>query len=341
MDPPVSEYGGAVPADAKFELKDGEQGLICAFALGPPVPIDAAALADDAPDVPPRWLHFNLADTRARRWIERQSTVHADAREILVEPTSRVQGQIVRGSLVLVLADLHQDLRGGTEQVGTLAIYVDQRMIVTGRRHPLRSADRLRRKLPQGMTTASSAELLEELLELLMDTFGELVARLSDDVDDAEDKILTGHLHEQGARLGRMRRLLARLRRHARSNRSALAAVLPRLPAWFDDERRQHLHEVAERMEALAQDIELVQERTRLLQEEIEGRLNEATNRNLFFLSVITATMLPVNIITGIFGMNVGGLPWLGDATGFHWVTGIMVVAVVAVLLILRRRRIF
>ena len=105
--------------------------------------------------------------------------------------------------------------------------------------------------------------------------------------------------------------------------------------------RRQHLHEVAERMEAVAQDIELVQERTRLLQEEIAGRLNEATNRNLFFLSVITATMLPVTLITGIFGMNVGGLPWLSDPRGVHWVTGIMVMAVVSVLLLLRRRRIF
>jgi zinc transporter len=330
-----------VPAEVKFELKDGEQGLICAFSLGPPLAIDAAALADDAPAVPPRWLHFNLADTRARRWFERQAEVPSDAREIFVEPKSRVQAQVVRGTLVMVLADLHQDLHGGTEQVGTLAIYVDRRMIVTGRRHPLHSADRLRRKLPHGMTTASTAELLEELLELLMDSFSELVGRLSDDVDDAEDQILTGQLHSQGARLGRMRRLLARLRRHARSNRSALSAVLARLPSWFEEDRRQHLQEVAERMEAVAQDIELVQERTRLLQEEIEGRVNEATNRNLFFLSVITATMLPVNIITGIFGMNVGGLPWLQDARGFHWVTGIMVVAVVAVLLVLRRRRIF
>jgi len=39
--------------------------------------------------------------------------------------------------------------------------------------------------------------------------------------------------------------------------------------------------------------------------------------------------------------MNVGGLPWLDDPGGFSWVTGIMVTAVIAVLLLLRRRRIF
>jgi len=61
-------------------------------------------------------------------------------------------------------------------------------------------------------------------------------------------------------------------------------------------------------------------ERTRLLQEEIASRLGEATNRNLFVLSVLTATFLPVTLITGIFGMNVGGLPGLHGDHAFWWV---------------------
>ena len=138
-----------------------------------------------------------------------------------------------------------------------------------------------------------------------------------------------------------MRRTLARFRRHVRANRAAIASVLPRLPRWCDNEYRNRLHQALERTDAIGQDIELCQERTRLLQEEIAGRLGEATNRNLFFLSIMTATLLPVTLITGIFGMNVGGLPWLNDPGGFGWVTSIMVVAVIAVLLLLRRRRIF
>src|SRR5262249_59646999 len=98
---------------------------------------------------------------------------------------------------------------------------------------------------------------------------------------------------------------------------------------------------VLDRQDATGEDIELCGERPRLLQEEIAGRLGEATNRNLFFLSIVTATLLPVTLITGIFGMNVGGLPFLNDPGGFGWVTGIMIAAVIVVLLLLRRRRIF
>jgi zinc transporter len=326
------------------DVQGDDRGLICAFDLGPArvAPVGADALDGAATTAgPPRWLHLNLTDTRARRWVEQQGRIHHDAREILLSADNRVQSQAVAGGLTMVLADLHHDLKGSPERIGMLSVYVDEHLMITGRRHALQSADKLRRRLLHGLNVTSTGEALEELLETLTNSFAEQVARLGDQVDDAEDKILVGQLHDQGAQLGRMRRLLARLRRHARSNRTALSAALPRLPLWLEDERRRHLAEVADRMEAVAQDIELIQERTRLLQEEIAGRLNEATNANLFFLSIITATLLPVTLITGIFGMNVGGLPWLNDPGGFRWVALIMVASVAGVLLLLRRRRIF
>jgi len=64
-------------------------------------------------------------------------------------------------------------------------------------------------------------------------------------------------------------------------------------------------------------------------------------SRNLFLLAIVTTTLLPITLITGIFGMNVGGLPWLSHAHGFWWVMGLITMAIVATLWILRRRRVF
>jgi Mg2+ and Co2+ transporters len=94
-----------------------------------------------------------------------------------------------------------------------------------------------------------------------------------------------------------------------------------------------------ERIDAIAQDLELTQERARLLQDELQGRLGEATRRNLYFLSVLSAIFLPLTLITGVFGMNVPALPWLEHPDGFWWVMGTMGITLVIVLLILRWRR--
>jgi len=68
-----------------------------------------------------------------------------------------------------------------------------------------------------------------------------------------------------------------------------------------------------------------LQERIKLLQEEIAANVNEDNNRSLFVLTIVTVLALPINILAGLFGMNVGGIPLAEDKHGF-WV----VVAIVA-----------
>jgi zinc transporter len=61
----------------------------------------------------------------------------------------------------------------------------------------------------------------------------------------------------------------------------------------------------------------------------------------MVILSVVTAVFMPVTLITGIFGMNVAGLPGLEDRSAFWWVMlGMAVVALMA-LLLLHWRRLF
>ncbi|MEO5769066.1 MAG: CorA family divalent cation transporter [Polyangia bacterium] len=285
------------------------------------------------------WLHFNLADNRVRSWIRRQRDWPEEARETLLNPSAHVFAQTLPHGLVAVLSDLHHDLRADPEGFGLLSIYIDRRWAISGRRHALRSADQLRRSLLRGLEVETPMAWFQELVLALADTAAKVVNGLNDEVDDAEDKILVGRVHAQATVLGRIRRILARLRRQVVANRAALATVSANFPAWCDPEYRESSRQAVGRLEAVAQDLELVQERTRLLQEEIASRLGEATSRNLFLLSVLTATFLPVTLISGIFGMNVGGLPWLKSPSGFWWACGLMVAAAVTTLLLLRKWR--
>lgn len=326
------------------QIPDSE-GLICAFRFRTESSAEVFGwnAISDSPGSGggPVWIHVSLTDTRARRWLEERAHLPEAAREGLFDPEPRVHAQTLSDGLVVVLSDLHHDFRADPEGIGTLHIYLDQDRVISGRRHALRSVDHLRRALLAGLRVTTTMGWLEELVLALAETTGDEVAKLSNEVDTAEDKVLAGRLREQGTTLGRIRRLLARLRRHIGANRSALARVLSHMPPWSDAESRSSLRQAADHLETVAQDIELVQERTRLLQEEIAARLGEATNRNLFLLSMLTATFLPVTLITGIFGMNVGGLPWLEDSSGFAWVSGIMISAAAVTLLLLRKTRLF
>ena len=66
-------------------------------------------------------------------------------------------------------------------------------------------------------------------------------------------------------------------------------------------------------------DLATVQDRARLLQDEINLKIASQTNSQLFILSVLTALFVPATLVTGLFGMNVGGMPFTESTDGFWW----------------------
>jgi zinc transporter len=111
--------------------------------------------------------------------------------------------------------------------------------------------------------------------------------------------------------------------------------------SWWNETDTADLHGAIERLDRIGLDLESVQERARLLQEEITRRTGEATNHNLYIVSLLTALFLPITLITGIFGMNVGGEPWVDQDGGFAWVFAIMILTAVTSLVLLHWRRFF
>ena len=324
-------------------------GMVCGFRLQTDAPAQAVQwnLGQMEPGRIPEhprqllWLHFNLADQRADRWIEACSHIPEEAREVLLNDDAHIHMLPLQESLVGVLGDLHHDFENDPDGLGVLRLFIGETLVVSGRHHPLKSFDRLRVDLRKGEPIGTPVHWMAHLVHQLSESFGAAVTALNEEVDSAEDRILQGRIRDEAKSLGSVRRLLARLRRHLGANRHALIHARTRLPGWCPETDAVQLRLSLDRLDAIAQDLELVQERARLLQEEIAGAISEATNRNLYLLSIVTTVLMPISIITGVFGMNVGGLPGLQDPGGFWWVFMLMLVTGLATVLLLRWRKLF
>jgi zinc transporter len=325
-----------------IELADS-RGLICAFHLHPEQPAQslewpAAIAAFDAHE--PVWLHFNQNDSRARNWITNNENIPQSASDLLLAQTPRIQQKLVNSDgLVVVIGDLHYDFDTDPDGLGVLCLYINSHCIISTRRRPLKAIDQVRQDLDNGRVIATPIQLLVHLIKILVDIFSATTDDSSDDVDRIEDLVFKGRFQNQRGELGRLRRLLARLHRYLRANRQALLHLITSLRSWCSQGDEALLRQNLEKFDECLQDLELVQERARLLQEEMAGRLEEAVNRNLYVLSVVTTIFLPITLITGIFGMNVGGLPWTETTIGFGAVVWLMLFTLTVTIVILRRQR--
>jgi len=314
-----------------------QHGLICGFAfgsdgIGQPVEADQAVqqLATHSQGNGFVWLHFNLAQVSTEKWLRQHLQLSEVFYETLREASRSTRVELDDGTLVAVLNDVHYDFTFEPSDISTLWISVSQTLIVTARLQPLRSVDRLRDAVRRGAPITSSVALLVHLMHDQGDVLANIVRQVTARIDTIEDKLLAGRLESKRADLGVSRRLLVRLQRLLAPEPAALFRLLKKPPTWIHEEDIEDLHQSSEEFNVALSDMAALQERIKLLQEEIAGRVAEANNRSLFVLTIVTVLALPINIIAGLLGMNVGGIP-LADHPGGFWIVVAIIVSFTAI----------
>lgn len=328
-----------------------EHGLICAYLFLADQPAQPIASASDAlpllaavPEGGFIWLHLNLSHAGALPWMQAHAGLSEAFFEALDDGSRSTRIERDEDGLFAVINDLTFDFSFDASDVATLWLGVRRQVVVSARRHPLRTIDRLRMAVKRGEPLNSSVALLDHLMRDQADELQRIVRRVTERLDDIEDALLAGQHERHTAELGRLRRLTVRLQRLLAPEPSALQRTLANPPRWVLPHDMDHLNRASEEFSLVLRDITTMQERIKLMQDEAAARVAEDNNRTLFMLTMVTVLALPINLISGLFGMNVGGIP-LNENKGGFWVvlaiiaTLTVVLAVVTLLRLRTRRR--
>ncbi|VFQ78246.1 unnamed protein product [Cuscuta campestris] len=79
---------------------------------------------------------------------------------------------------------------------------------------------------------------------------------------------------------------------------------------WFSGEDIVSLEELIGRLRRLKENVGFIANRVTAVQAGLDSWQSEQINRKLYYLSFLSIVFLPLSVITGVFGMNVGGVPW-------------------------------
>lgn len=214
-DAPIADAGSG-RAPPAF-LSTAVPGLVWAFRIDPDgtpesLPVDQPIPASHGGLL---WLHFNLADARALQWLSSaRLQVPAQARALLLGKDAFQQLHTADDCVYGVISDLLREVGEATEEIGYLRFAMTEQVLVSGRHHALCAVDATRRALEAGHRIESAPALLETIVEHVADTLDGIADRLSQALDEVEEKVLSDTTDDLRQDLGRLRRSCGRLHRH-------------------------------------------------------------------------------------------------------------------------------
>ena len=211
--------------------------------------------------------------------------------------------------LLLTLRGINPTPGADPEDMVAVRMWSDGKRIITTRRRRLQAAFELSEAIEKGVGPCNAGEFVESLTDKMVERMADVVDGLSDEVDDLEESVLTMESYELRPLIAELRRHTIGLRRYLAPQREAVSRLFNEKLEWLTDMDRSRLRESADRTTRFVEDLDLARERAVVVQEELTSRLSEKMDRTMYVLSIVAAIFLPLGFLTGLLGINVGGIP--------------------------------
>lgn len=310
-----------------------ERGLIYGFVLdgrgsGRQITRSELPLLDLKPEES-LWLHWDRGVPEAQSWLRETSGLNEFTCDLLLEEATRPRLVDLGAERMLVfLRGVNLNPGAMPEDMVSLRVFAEAGRVISMRLRPLKAVADLREDLAAGKGPKNASEVVLYLAHYLTDRVDTLIGNLADQLDDMEEAIEEDETNiPDQAVLRALRRRSAGLRRYLAPQSDIYSQLTRTKLSWTVPDDVDYWNELYNRLTRNLEELELVRERISLIQEAEHRRITERMNKTMYILGIITGFFLPMSFVTGLLGVNVGGIPGASAPYGFA-------VACVAMLLI-------
>ena len=263
------------------------------------------------------WVHIDYSDPVAAAWLRSCNHLDPLAVESLLQESSRPRSMLYHNGLILDLRGVNLNPGAEPEDMVAVRLWADEQCIITSNRRRLLSLEDIREALRRGNGPGSSSAFIGFLLECIDERLALVIEKLEDDFDALEDRMLVEEHGLLRPELSRQRRLAIRLRRYLGPQKDAVGHLLTESPPWLQKTERMRLRESLNRLNRHLEELDAIRDRAIVAQEEFLNRLSEQLNTRMYTLSLVATLFMPLSFLTGLLGINVGGIPGAGSNYGF------------------------
>ena len=292
--------------------------------LGGGTLIDCDGITDWSEDQGLLWVHLDYTCADTEEWLREDSGLDELVVSALISDDPRPRSAVMKDGLLVALRGVNMNPGADPEDMVSIRLWINKNRIISTRRRKLLSVVDLRQAIEQGDGPKTTGEFLVELSTRLVGRMANVVDDIENEADSLEEEVLLAQGYQLRPKISELRREAISLRRYLAPQREAMSRLYNERVPWLSDMDRMRLREVADSTMRYIEDLDAARERAIVIQEELMSRISEQMDKRMYVLSMVAAVFLPLGFLTGLLGINVGGIPGAEYKEAFYIFCGIL-----------------
>src|SRR3954453_11936458 len=288
------------------------------------------------------WINVERPRPIDRAWLEERYDFHPLDYEDVFSRNQRPKVDEYEGYLFVVLHFPRFDKAVGRLNAVELDVFVGPDYVITLPNQPLDAVEylfercRTREELREQIFSKGPGYLLYRIVDDCVDSAFPMLNKIGNKLERIEDDIFEGAGRETVRDISEAKQEIINFRKIVRPQRAALRD-LERTKRYIPEDLEVYFDDINDASERIWDMLENFKEVSEALEATNESALSHRLNDVLRVLTAFSVIMLPLTLISGIWGMNThvpGEQAW----GGFWGVIGFMLAVLVAMVLFCRRR---
>ena len=292
------------------------------------------------------WIHLDAPDALAAGMLAGRFGWHPlDVEDVLSKrQRPKVDDYVEDGYLFAVL---HFPVYDSTVQrlnAAELDIFVGPDYLITLPTVELLPLTRLFQRCEENeafreqLFSKGSGRLLYEVLDDLFDYCFPILDKIGHKLDSLEDDVFEGRSDEVVRDLSNAKQEIISYRKIIKPERSTLRVLERHIERFLPEELELYFDDIVDAAERIWDMLDNYKEVVEALEDTNESVISHRQNDVLRVLTVITVLLLPLTLITGVFGMN-AKFPGFETVWAFWTIFGVMVAALIGMLAFFRAKK--
>lgn len=265
------------------------------------------------------WFHFKGDQEKVRSWLRSNSEIDSYIIEAMLTKQTRARFIEKDDTFLIILKAINKNLQVCPENVVSIRMYVEEDRIVILCLREFEFLSQLEHQLLENKTSLSPYDLFILIVKELFFHIEEIIENLDEEMDRIDEALSQNNdsNHDLITSLSQVRLQSIILKSYLTPQKEAFHALIGVQVSSLSEKFNSSALNWTEKITFFLELLDVVRERALVVLDEIRTSNAEKTNRNSYIFSIVALIFLPLGFLTGLFGINLAGIPWAESSWAF------------------------